>query len=88
MGDFAAVQAGMKEALAQLGLGRWYKRAPVTLTHLLPKVEGGYTNVELRAFREAALGAGSAQAYLLADHPPLTGADRSTIQKALGRPLL
>lgn len=88
MGDFTAVQQAMKEALAQLGFGPWYRRSPVTLTHLLPKVDGGYTNVELRAFKEAAMGAGSAQAFLLADHPPLSGADRAKIKQALGKAVL
>jgi hypothetical protein len=81
MGEFTAVQNAMKEALGQLGLLAWYKRALITLTHLLPKANGGYTNVELRAFREATLGAGSAQAYLLVDHPPLSPADRSELKQ-------
>lgn len=88
MGDFVAVEQAMREALAQLGFGPWYRRSPVTLTHLLPAVAGGYTNVELRAFREAAMGAGSAQAFLLADHPPLSGADRAKVQQALGKAVL
>lgn len=88
MGEFTEVQDAMKSALEQLGLLPWYKRAPISLTHLLPKVEGGYTNVELRAFREAALGAGSAHAYLLKDHPPLSTSDHSEIKKLFGKSIL
>lgn len=88
MGEFTAVQEAVKSALEQLGVLAWYKRAPTTLTHLLPKVEGGYTNVELRAFREAALGAGSGQAFLLADHPALSPSDYSEIKKSLGTLIL
>jgi hypothetical protein len=88
MGEFTSVQTTMKEALVRLGLCSWFKRAPITLTHLIPQVEGGYTNVELRAFREAALGAGSAQAYLLADHAPLSTSEKLEIKQVFGRSLL
>jgi hypothetical protein len=81
MGDFTAVEAAMREALEKIGLRKWYSRAPITLTHLLPKVDGGYTNVELRAFREAAIGAGAARSYLLADHPPLPTNDRAQFKQ-------
>lgn len=79
MGDFTAIEAAFKQVLSELGLKAWYKLAPVVLTHLVPQVEGGYTNVELRAFREAALGAGASQSYLLADYPPLSVAERQDV---------
>lgn len=88
MGDFTAVESAMKEALAKLGMKGTFKRAPVVLTHLLPEVEGGYTNVELRAFREAALGAGASQSWLLANHPPLSVTDVAEIKKHLGKSIL
>jgi hypothetical protein len=88
MGDFTAIESAMKEALSKLGLRGAFKRAPVVLTHLLPAAEGGYTNVELRAFREAALGAGAAQSWLLADHPPLSATDVADIKKHFGKAVL
>ena len=88
MGDFSAVETCMKEAIIKLGLKGWLKRAPVILTHLIPEVEGCYTNVELRAFREAAFGAGAAQSWLLANHPPLSPHDVSEIKKHFGKSLL
>jgi hypothetical protein len=88
MGEFIGVQSCMKEALAKLGVGAWYRRPPITLVHLLPKVEGGYTDVELRAFKEAALSAGSSQAHLLADHPPLSVMDLSQFREALRKSVL
>ncbi len=81
MGDYNVVESCMKDALNQLGSKGWFRRSPIVLTHLLPKVEGGYTNVELRAFREAALGAGAAQSYLLADYPQLKTNDIEAIKK-------
>jgi hypothetical protein len=88
MGDFTAVESAMKEALAKLGLKGIFTRAPVVLTHLLPEAEGGYTNVELRAFREAVLGAGAAQSWLLANHPQLSVTDFAEVRKHLGKSVL
>jgi hypothetical protein len=88
MGDFTAVELCFKEAISRLGLNEWYVRAPTALVHLIPKVEGGYTNVELRAFREAMVGAGAAQVYLLADHPPLTAAQQAEFTSFFSKSLL
>lgn len=88
MGDFVAVQEAIRESLQKAGVGGWFRRSPVVLVHLLPEPEGGYTNVELRAFREAALGAGAAQAWLLTNHPVLSSQDRESITKHFGRSIL
>jgi hypothetical protein len=88
MGDFPAIERCLKEAVSRLGLNEWYVRGPIALVHLLPKVEGGYTNVELRAFREAMVGAGAAQVYVLVDHPPLTAAQQAEITSYFGRCVL
>ena len=88
MGDFTAVERCFKEVVSQLGLNEWYVRAPITLVHLIPKVDGGYTNVELRAFREAMVGAGAAQVYLLANHPPLTPAQQAEFTSLFSKNLL
>jgi len=46
---------------------------PTGLVHLIPKVEGGYTQAELRAFREAAEAAGIHHTLILDDkYGPLT----------------
>ena len=76
MGEFYEMKKSLRKVLEQLGLRRWYMAKPVVLVHLIPKVEGGYTNVELRAFREAMLAAGVGEVYLLIDHPPLTAHER------------
>ena len=85
MGDFTQVEACLKEVFETLGVRSWRSRAAIALIHLVPKADGGYTNVELRAFREAALGAGAAQAYLLADHPPLTSDQENEIKSFFGK---
>lgn len=70
MGDFPGVEAAFKSLLAKLGLRTWYVRKPVALVHLPEPVAGGYTPVELRAFREAALGAGCSEVWLLDSREP------------------
>jgi hypothetical protein len=46
---------------------------PHALVHLVPKAEGGYTSIELRAFKEAAEGAGAKMAWMCDDnYGPLT----------------
>lgn len=88
MGDFDEAVKSLRKVLEQLGLCRWYMARPVALVHLLPQVEGGYTNVELRAFREAALAAGAGETYLLVDHPPLTAHQLLDVKQVLGDRLL
>ena len=63
MGDFHKVQesfsAALKELLPPLNLLK-----PRGLLHLVPVYEGGYTNVETRAFKEAGEMAGINFAFL------------------------
>jgi hypothetical protein len=65
MGDYPGVEATFKKLLDKLGLRAWYKRKPWALVHLPDPIEGGYTPVEMRAFREAALSAGCSDVWLL-----------------------
>lgn len=77
MGDFLGVEAAVREAFVKLGLLHWYSRAPIAVVHLVPKVEGGYTNVEARAFREAVYGAGAKEIHVITDQPLLPSHDRA-----------
>ena len=70
MGDFPGVEAAFKSLLRKLGLRLWYVRKPVALVHLPDPVDGGYTPVEMRAFREAAIGAGCSEVWLLDSREP------------------
>lgn len=72
MGDFLAIEALLREALARLKAGLL---APRVLLHLLPDAEGGYTDVEQRAFLEAARGAGAASVRLQLAGAPLSDAE-------------
>jgi hypothetical protein len=84
MGDFAGVEAAFKGLLGTLGLRTWYARKPVTLVHLLEPADGGYTQLELRAFREAALGAGCSEVFLLdSREPPLTPTKLAEVRAGL-----
>jgi hypothetical protein len=70
--DFIEVEKAFKSALSEqpkkwLGL-----ITPKVLVHLVPKMEGGYTPAERRFFREAALGGGAKEVYMVTDNlPPL-----------------
>jgi hypothetical protein len=71
MGNFQAVEALFRQALARLK-GGWL--APRVLLHLMPDAAGGYTDVEQRAFIEAARGAGAVAVRLQLAGPALTDA--------------
>jgi hypothetical protein len=79
MGEFQEIATCLKGVLHQLGSRPWFKAR--VLIHLVPKVEGGYTNVELRAFREAAELAGAGPVFLLKDHPAVSDAELGALFK-------
>lgn len=86
MGDYSGVMESFKDLLRQLGHGAWYRRKPWALVHLIQVQEGGYTNVELRAFRESMLEAGCEQVFLLdAREPPLTDDQLLEVRKQFGK---
>lgn len=74
MGDYFAVQTLLRQAYAALLPRHWLTPAPVVIVHLLPEAQGGYTQVESRAFREAALRAGARKAWVLAQGAALSDA--------------
>ncbi len=79
MGDYIEVEQCLSEAFEELkGKSRWFLR-PKVLIHLMPHFDGGYTNVELRAFREAGESAGFRRVHLLTDHAPLADVDIADI---------
>lgn len=72
MGDFASIENCFKELVRELNTGSFLKPAPTIIVHLIPIVEGGYTVVEIRAFKEAAAGAGAREVILTDDDSKLT----------------
>lgn len=78
MGDFQVVADCFKSAFGELCPGiRLFK--PRALVHLIPAVEGGYTNVELRAFREAAALAGASFTFMSTYERPHTDSELAKI---------
>ena len=74
MGDFHVVEACFKVALNELCLDRRFVK-PRVLVHLIPDTQGGYTNVELRAFKEASLMAGAASSSTSTHERPHTDSE-------------
>lgn len=64
MGSFKETEKAFTQILNKVSPKSVFKPAPVAYVHLINKVEGGYTDVELRAFKEAALGAGAREVYM------------------------
>jgi hypothetical protein len=64
MGNFMEIEDCFKSIAKELAPRRFLLQAPIAVVHLLESVEGGYTNVEIRAFREAALGAGARDTFM------------------------
>ncbi|MEO0364347.1 MAG: hypothetical protein AAF265_02520 [Pseudomonadota bacterium] len=54
MGDYHAVADGFQSIRRQLDVGLFNLQKPGALIHLVPTYDGGYTNVEIRGFEEAA----------------------------------
>jgi len=67
--DFASAEALIRLKLQRvLGKG-WLRVAPSVVMHPLGNPDGGFTQVELRAFREMALGAGASTARVWTGRP-------------------
>ena len=67
--DFASAEALIRIQLQRvLGKG-WLRVAPSVVMHPLGNPDGGFTQVELRAFREMALGAGASTARVWTGRP-------------------
>jgi hypothetical protein len=78
MGDFQVVADGFSSAYKELYPAvRFFK--PRALVHLIPVFEGGYTNVELRAFNEASAVAGAAFTFMSTFERPHTDAELAEI---------
>ena len=83
-GKFSEVESAFKEAISNQPKVLFGLVKPKVLIHLVPKMEGGYTELELRFFREAALGGGASGIYLLDDkYGPLKDHELSDVSKWL-----
>lgn len=75
MGNFLVVESCMKELVSKLLPRSFLSVAPLGVVQLMEKSEGGYTDVEIRAFQEAALGAGCRQVLFVDSATPLSNQD-------------
>jgi len=66
-GNFAEIEKKLREIFAEIRTVQMRLRKPIALVHLIPKAEGGYTNIELRAFKDAAESAGASFGWLCDD---------------------
>lgn len=88
MSDFSLGEAVMKRFLAQMCQGQFFAMPPRVVLHLLGDPAGGFTQIEVRAFREMLLGAGAKQVVIwqgatLSDADLLAGRFPSTGQQLL-----
>ena len=83
-GDFFAIQKGLRDIFDQLSTP-WMKIVkPCALLHLVPRAEGGYTNIELRAFKEAVESSGARMGLLCDDkYGPLSDSQISEVVDAI-----
>ena len=67
--DFTVAEQLIKHQLYRVLPRHFWTPAPCIVMHPMGKAEGGYTQVERRAFREMALGAGASQVFLWIGRP-------------------
>jgi len=67
--DFTVAQQLMKHLVRKSVGSTWLPSSPCVVLHPLGDPEGGFTQVEIRAFHELALGAGAAQVTVWTGRP-------------------
>jgi rod shape-determining protein MreB len=67
--DFTLAEQLIKHQLRRVLSNHFWMPAPCVVMHPIGKAEGGYTQVERRAFREMALGAGASQVFVWIGRP-------------------
>ncbi len=78
MGDFYQIEACVTELTKQVFAKCWFTRAPIVIVQLLGVAEGGYTNVEIRAFQEVMYRSKTKKVYFADTEVLLTPADIRT----------
>ncbi|OOE43334.1 MULTISPECIES: hypothetical protein [Salinivibrio] len=72
MGEFFAIERCLKEVLDELLPKSIFSLSPIAIVQFIEKIEGGITNVEVRAFREATLGAGARHVFFAESSTPIS----------------
>ena len=60
--DFNHAEKLLKYSFSSIFKGRWNSPKPRVIIHPMEKLDGGLTQIEIRAFRELAYGAGAGEA--------------------------
>lgn len=72
MGNFNRTEEAFRQIINKVAPKSFFKLSPVIYLHLYDEVEGGYTDIEIRAFKEAALGAGGRGVFMVNSRRTLT----------------
>jgi len=62
--DFIIAEKTLQYFIHQLAKAKLIRPSPIVIMHVLEKLEGGLTQVEIRALRELAAGAGAREVYI------------------------
>lgn len=62
--DFMAAEKILQHIIYTLSKRKFFTVSPLTIIHPMEKLDGGLTQIELRAFKELALGAGSRESVI------------------------
>lgn len=83
-GDFQKVEQTFKKAISCQPKVLFGLIRPNVLIHLVPKMQGGYTDFELRFFQEAALAGGASAVCLMTDkYGPLPDSELEDAEKLM-----
>jgi rod shape-determining protein MreB len=64
VGQYQAAEALLRKAIRDIGNGGLFQVSPIVVIHPMEMVEGGLSEVEERALRELAKGAGARQVFV------------------------
>jgi hypothetical protein len=73
IGDFYEIESTFKEIAKELAPQKFLFQNHTAIIHFLQPVEGGLTNIESRALREAAFGAGARETFMVDSPTKLSG---------------
>jgi rod shape-determining protein MreB len=62
--DFTVAEVVLKGFMKKLFAGRFFVGSPIVVLHPRVNPEGGFTQIEIRALRELAIGAGAAKVFV------------------------
>ena len=79
VGKFSTAENVLKHGLRRLHENRWLSPSPIIIVHPMEKVENGLSEVEERALRELAAGAGARKVFVWVGN---VLSDKEVIEKA------